>query len=282
MKLLEALRGKGRRRDARPAPPAGFESFTALLPLNQFDAEFHYSPRFGYVYLSVPKAACSTLKLTLQRMELDDPAYQPARVHARKGSPLASPTRLGAERVAALLADDAVLKFAFVRNPYTRLLSAYLDKIARRGKDRAQRLQDLGFDPQTRTRELPFSRFVQRIAEQSDYEMNPHWRPQSAQLLLARIDYGFLGRVESLEADLARLDGLLGGRLLPFYAVRDRHGTGAQALLRRHYDRATRRLVRERFAADFERFGYDPRFKAALATAADPASAPEVSGAAPP
>lgn len=284
MRLFGIRLGPGGRSTLGPDAAAGFEAITAAMPLRHFEDAFHHSPRFGYVYLSVPKAACSTLKLTLQRMELDDASYQPRRIHAREGSPLAGPTQLGLARVQALLDDPAVLKFAFVRNPYTRLLSAYLDKIARRSPGRDRRLQILGFDPETRPRDLPFPLFLRRIAEQSDAEMDGHWRPQAAQLLLDRIDYGFLGRVESLDSDLARLDALLSGRLLPFYGLRARHGTGAQVLLRRHYDRDSRRLVRERFAADFTRFGYDPRFKAALATepARAPAPAPTVSGAARP
>lgn len=278
MKLSGLGLGGGGSLARSPDAAAGFEPFTAVMPLRHFEDAFHYSPRFGYVYLSVPKAACSTLKLTLQRMELGDAAYQPRRVHAREGSPLAGPTQLGPARVRALLGDPAVPKFAFVRNPYTRLLSAYLDKIARPGKERARRLEALGFDPQTRPRDLPFPLFVRRVVEQEDYGMDRHWRPQVRQLLIDRVDYALIGRVESLEADLARLEGLLGGGLLSFYGVRDGHGTGARALLRRHYDRASKRLVRERFAADFERFGYDPRFQAALA----PAPAPAVSGAARP
>lgn len=267
MSGFAALLDRLRPRRSKESRGVGFERFADVMPPNQFNAAVHYSRRFGFVYVSVPKAACSTLKLTLQRMELGDPEYQPKRVHDREESPLASPFDLGPGLVDELLADESVLTFTFVRNPYTRLLSAYLDKVARRSKSRGGRLRQLGFRADLPVRDLPFRRFVRRAVQQSDYEMDPHWRPQVRQLMLDRIRYDFVGRIESFDRDLERLDGLLEGRVRPCYTLRVRHATGARALLRQHYDKATRRLVRERYAEDFEALGYDPRFKVAVADA---------------
>lgn len=260
-----ASHAEGSRRND-PSGGGGFDRYAEIMPINQVNAAFHCSSRLGFVYVSVPKAACSTLKLTLQRMEVDDPGYQPKQVHDRKNSPLAGIYDLGEDGMEALLASDSVLVFSFVRNPYTRLLSAYLDKIARLSPGRRDRLAGLGLDPELPPNALSFPSFVQRVAEQRDYDMDPHWRPQTRQLMLERISYDFIGRVETFDEDLERLDKLLSGRVSACYTPRARHATNAQALLRQHYDRQTKRLVRQRYASDFEALGYDRLFKSAVQT----------------
>ena len=73
------------------------------------------------------------------------------------------------------LHDPAYFRFAFVRNPYHRIVSAYLDKIASGRRPRHRRL--LGFGP---NEQVTFLDFLRRISEQEIDAMNRHWRPQSA------------------------------------------------------------------------------------------------------
>ena len=51
--------------------------FTTHIPAEEFDYTVNISLKYHYVYAENAKVACSTIKLILQRMELDDPDYRP-------------------------------------------------------------------------------------------------------------------------------------------------------------------------------------------------------------
>src|ERR1700722_16343751 len=101
----------------------------------------HYSSRYRYLYVDTPKVACSTIKYTLQCAELGQQATTrtnpiPARygyssslldIHDRRKSPLRWP---GDAYELQEFVRTSRFAFCFVRNPFSRTLSAYLDKIA--------------------------------------------------------------------------------------------------------------------------------------------------------
>jgi hypothetical protein len=70
----------------------------------------------------------------------------PEDVHARETSPLLSPGQDPEGFVTALL-DPATFRFAFVRNPYSRALSCWLDKMVANEFERARMAPMLGLDP---------------------------------------------------------------------------------------------------------------------------------------
>src|SRR6516165_9621283 len=81
-----------------------------------------------YVAMTVPKVACTTIKMALQTWEGCGP--EPGRwgdVHAGWAGPtlLAYPTA----QMEMLRSPDC-LRFSFVRNPYSRLVSAWKSKLA--------------------------------------------------------------------------------------------------------------------------------------------------------
>ena len=85
-----------------------------------------------------PKAACSSIKRLLHKIELHDTPYQPNKnVHDRAHSPLLRPTQLPPRAFTECLTSAGWFRFAFVRNPFTRVLSAYLDKIRRDRPEKA-------------------------------------------------------------------------------------------------------------------------------------------------
>src|SRR6476646_383541 len=60
----------------------------------------HISLNHKFMYFETPKAACSTIKVVLQRLELRDPSFFLPRplVHERYYSPLLSPAQIGSFR----------------------------------------------------------------------------------------------------------------------------------------------------------------------------------------
>lgn len=224
-----------------------FRPEQVVLRPGPFLKSLHVSPRRRAIYVNNPKVACSTIKLALQRAELDNPGYQPLRsVHDHAASPLLTFPDLDLDRLGALFDDYYV--FSFVRCPYRRLQSAYANKILvpqKQGRPREQ----AGFA----ARETPsFSAFVHAIAGQNPRHHNPHWRPQWINLSKEAIRFDFIGRLEAFGADWIVLSERLGLCLKPERAGKSTDPS--QAI----YTAETAALVAQVYARDFELFGYDP------------------------
>ncbi len=206
----------------------------------------HMSPRFGVLYLNNPKVACSSIKLTLQRAELDAPDYQPeTSVHDHAASPLLTFPQI--DVCAALV--DAKFIFSFVRNPFDRLISAYVNKIV--VPQNGGRLREhAGF----RKDQCPsFEDFVLAICAQDPADMNPHWRVQALNLSVGVVPYDFIGRLENLASDWAQVSAKTGlPETLSFAGVRTADWTRVKPT----YTARATQAVQSAFHVDFETFGY--------------------------
>ena len=130
--------------------------------------------------------------------------------------------------------------FAFVRNPYSRLVSWYNMCIER---------------PTT-----PFMRLIKREARTFDDFLNvTHWR--AARTLFNQVDYitdqsgkvivDFVGRYENVDADFKHVCKKIGIRVdLPHI------NRTTPVDYRTYYNHQTRKLVVDRFRRDFEMFAY--------------------------
>ena len=155
-----------------------------------------------------------------------------------------SPARLSAEEVVRF---DDLFKFTVVRNPYTRTLSAYLDKVERRAK------RD--------NRESSFRDFLLSLQRGKLYA-NAHWAPQSALMLIPVERFDFIGKVETLEQDLATIKRRIRPDLeQPLTSVMT-NATGAGDRLRAYYDDELVALVQDLYRRDFTSFRYDTAFPA--------------------
>lgn len=84
-------------------------------------------PQQRIIYVCVPKNASTRIKLTLSLL-LGRNMRSESDVHRRKLSGLKSPKRTGLVAFHRIATDPLALRFAFVRNPYERLVSCWLDK----------------------------------------------------------------------------------------------------------------------------------------------------------
>lgn len=229
-------------------------------PPGRVDYLTHISRRHRAVFVEVPKAGCTVVKRVLQHSERGDESYEePESVHDRSTSPLGAPMRDGFD-VDEIFAGDTYFRFAFVRNPYSRALSCYLEKIAGQQRLRDLRLPKLGFEPRE---QVGFTDFLRRVAEQRPREMDIHWAPQHHLLSLAKVSYGFLGRFESFADDLHAVIDRLGLNAPPqLLGQPTSHTTHASDKVRDYFDDESVGLVRQIYRRDFEALGYgrDPRF----------------------
>jgi Sulfotransferase family len=233
----------------------------------EFNYAFSLSLKNKYVYVENAKAACTTLKSILGEWEFagcelgsEIPQLFLGNVHVNViGTPFVKPFQLGEALFDELLQSDAYFRFSFVRSPYTRLLSAYLDKIVGEKPEgeqivaEAKRLElapvegGLSF--------VTFLKCVGALAARGAF-LDKHWRPQHHQLYPERIRYDLIGKVENLQKDVESVAAALGMNAKETQRTFG-HETRAAEQVERYYDDEARALVARIYKADFETFGYD-------------------------
>lgn len=214
----------------------------------------------GVCYLEVPKVACSTVKKSLQTLEgklLDVELHE--NVHDKNASPLQSPLDVEVS-LEDLLRDSFV--FTFVRNPFLRVLSCYLDKVDGGQWERNIRMPKLGLSPKVR---ISFVEFLQIVKSQSSFDMDIHWMPQALLLGSGRVKIDYVGRFECFsQAFLATL-GFIRRQLpedkrqqIEGVEVDDVrwHSTGSANKIDEFYNAEAIALVQEIYQQDFQSFGY--------------------------
>lgn len=112
-------------------------SYTRFFPQpsETVSYQWHVSPRFKFAYNAIPKAATTGILRALQMAEVDGDESKIGQPHERDHSPLKRIEDLGLEPAQVLTGND-YFRFTYVRNPITRILSAYLDKMVRHEHER--------------------------------------------------------------------------------------------------------------------------------------------------
>lgn len=211
------------------------------------------------IYLNNPKAGCSTVKASLWSAICGTPQAVAGNVHDIEASPFTN------EPTPEDGIEDTVV-FTFVRNPFARVISAYVNKIVQRRDHVWPRFARAhGLDPDA---EIGFDTFVECIATIRPENHDPHWRAQSINTLAAYLQPNFIGALEHIDTELPALLA----RLFPSgdgaMRTRNRHGTDASTRIRDYLrSEATRARLLDIYGEDFERFGYAPDPDAPLAPA---------------
>lgn len=215
------------------------------------DYLINVSKTYKYIYFETPKVGCSTIKRTLQKLEVLDASDIPKDVHKKKLSPLLSPLDL--ENNFSKYLTDAYFKFSFVRNPYTRILSCYLDKIT--GIQKNVYLPKIGY---SLTDNVSFKAFLLAIKEQTYFEMDVHWMPQHVLLAADKIPLDFIGRQENFDNDLAKVLSIItkSDSDAPDITNERPHAVGANKKLQQYLTEDAAQLIQEIYADDFRLYGY--------------------------
>jgi len=222
------------------------------MDLRLFKFCFRASRTGTLIYASVPKAGCTTVQLTLAN------AY----AHAHQLKPLSNPHSPlkteyfilfkdpDREPLSALL--DTRFLFSIVRNPYSRLLSAYLDKIQGKTKEYDRFLRNHGLPAGT---DVSFAMFVDLVSQETADEMDQHWAPQHRIIAWDVFRYDYLGFQETFTEDLQHCLSQ-GGISLAAIDSFLRHSQSASNKLANFYSEELRERVYATYRRDFELFGY--------------------------
>lgn len=219
-----------------------------------------------YVAMTVPKVACTTLKLTLHAFEGLPPADDWGQVHDQDAPRLASFTT--AEATEMLTSPDW-LRFAFVRDPYDRLFSAWKQKIGNTWDRQYAPLRDRirsaygypvdpGADPGRPPPMVAFAAFARFVAETDDPDVvhDGHWGRQTDILCVDVVDYDVIGRFETFADDFAAVLRRLDAPDHVLALGRQVTNPTTQLPLAAAYDRRLADLVHDLYAPDFAAFGY--------------------------
>lgn len=221
----------------------------ARRPRMAADSRGAVYPELGVFYNRIPKAANTTVVSLLHEIE----SGTIDQVDAIKGGIL-RPSRLSWKQASQF---HQLFKFTFVRNPYDRLLSAWLQKVAPGSIETYATIPGFGEDSRS-----GFASFVAYLAAGGLLD-NKHWTPQYRLMVLPPSQFDFIGRVESFNGDMQTVLQRTGlslpeGRSLDELYPTDKAGkrTRAGERLRTYYTPESAEIVRRLYKTDFRRFGY--------------------------
>ncbi len=251
-----------------------------------------------YVYAYVPKAACTSLKRWMAVVEGLLPAEADRARFPGIHAFMRSQVRLAAHEAPSILRDRDWFKFAFVRNPLSRLVSAYLDKVVPAKRTAARLVRNFELqEPSTPfwkrlkavlradvKRGLTFRELVAQLGRERMDKLDEHFRPQA--LLLAGLPLDFVGHVEQMAEDFSIIQRRLRTNVPLLHEKKQTYAVAAEGEFvadwpiarfreqpshphwRRFYPPDVLAQVARIYQADFDGFGYRAEIETPLRRAA--------------
>ncbi len=148
----------------------------------------------------------------------------------------------------AIIEDPSFLKFCVFRNPFERLLSAFLDKVQQKIADTTSIRQTLGVDAQ---HDLSFEEFIYGVSHQEYSEMDPHWRIQYLQsfaFAVPGMKIHSLSNLKGLAEDLVAHTGIEGIEITTVSP----HSTSAIERLPKFLSWDLAQMIKRKFSLDFD------------------------------
>ncbi len=205
------------------------------------------------VYVEIPKVACTSLKAAFAGLLGMDLAAVDGDPH-RAAFPSPGPRRSG-----SATPHPGRFTFAFVRNPWDRLLSCYRDKIGGEvdGYTRFTRrpgVADCLAPFEAFEAGMSFEAFALAVASIPDDRADAHFRSQHTFVAVGgALAVDFLGRYERLAEDFETVRRRIG---LPDLELPRLQAAREPVDYAERYTPSARRAVEARFARDIELFGY--------------------------
>jgi hypothetical protein len=230
------------------------------------NANIDVLPEFRLVYVSVPKAASSRIKMTLSLLLGREPQTE-REANVRRLSGLKSPRRVGIRPFHRVVNDPGALRFTFVRNPYDRLVSCWANKFSGKPLIAGDAFVDqyLALRPKVDAslpagadQTLSFRDFALFAIATAHARANSHWHVQRDLVELPQIPLDLIGKVESFDRDFRQVFDHVGAddAFRAKVARPVNKSARASTSWSYYYDADLARRVYRAYECDFDRFEY--------------------------
>lgn len=249
---------------------ASFDAVRTLLdsPRTRTELASHsfVFPEHRLLYVETPKVACTSIKAallvlsgsTVQGLSTDQlpRPFPEAAVHDRRIFPASSLADLGQVDLAEVLTAPGWIRFCLVRDPFSRVFSAWESKVFFGDPGMLDRFQRLGSGDQYSDGNLDiratFCAFVEDLAKRQEFYLEDmHFRPQCRVIHVEAVPYTDIVRLDEMERFLVRLGSHLGQ---PIVVPRVNEGLGIP--WQQNYDARAISLISELYAEDVARFDF--------------------------
>ncbi|MEA3438223.1 MAG: sulfotransferase family protein [Thermodesulfobacteriota bacterium] len=229
--------------------PAFYKAYPIKLNRNIIENGLAISTAHKYVYARVYKSANSTVISSLYNAENNNRIIGLDDIQKIKDNYFTKPGELSKIDLENL---DSYYKFTIVRNPYRRILSAYLDKIKNRnGSKRKIVTKLLNKNPND---QITFNEFL-GFLENGGLRQNGHWAPQTDFLVFPIDQYNYIGKLENLQKDLTHILTTTYGKDCPIVSVNE-HKTDSRNKTK-ELTASDKLRIYNLYMDDFKNFNYD-------------------------
>tara|TARA_B110000285_G_scaffold231454_2_gene300218 strand:- start:4114 stop:7098 length:2985 start_codon:yes stop_codon:yes gene_type:complete len=209
----------------------GREAANGVKMLHQ---TFNILPRMKVLFVECSKNACTTVKKAFGLYEHLEAGYLPKvkadAVHYKASNLFLGSDDLSERSFQGLMGSSQWFKFCICRNPYERLASAYLDKVAGlfslKGNAKAEYRKVANdivrltrgwtdcLEVEIQDQPITFAEFVDYVVQQGSYQHDRHWLSQFITMRPDIVNYDRIVRFEDYNAEMM---GVCEGLSLPEY-----------------------------------------------------------------
>jgi hypothetical protein len=208
-------------------------------------------------YFAIPKIACSSImSAVIDALGIGFPEseWKPELFQTHKWDHLYDRNKVVLTKRRALQVANR-WRFAFVRNPWDRLVSCYAEKIRDDGdaenfsNGMSKILEPYGIFK----RGMAFEDFARAAISVPDFLADPHWRSQNTFVVdeKGRLPLNFIGHFESIQEDMAKIGKSTKAEFHLPHLLASTHRP-----YREYYSRGLREAVADRYREDIRLFGY--------------------------
>lgn len=238
-----------KRRDNRSALLGAYKALFGGLRGNALDPITYFvSDEYKLVYIVNSKAACSAIKqgmMSSMGVEISGENYWD--VH-QEG------IDRGYARKTLTEKEKKYFFFTFVRSPFSRLASLYVNKFCDQKAISRRGFRFKGYLGGVFDRDDSFEKFVTKVSRIPDVLCERHFKPQSYLINQEAVKIDFIGKFEEFSEDYKKLK--------QNYALKELNVVNKSNAycLSDIYTQTTLDLVANRYEEDIEKFGYQNEY----------------------
>lgn len=231
-----------------------YEIYNPKLDIKLLDKLALINHQYKFVYFRICKAANSTIVSSLYHAETGQIITSLDNLQTIKDTYYNKPTSLSYNELKKF--QSHYFKFTFVRNPYTRIISAYLNKII--PNEDGKRNQVAKFIGKSPDAEISFSDFLEYL-EQGGINQNAHWARQSDLISIPLRELDFIGKTENITDDLNCVLEKIFKNEPQIISVREHQSSASQML--KEIDLEVKAKIYRIYKLDFDNFNYSSEIK---------------------